>query len=365
MSLPSTRPVLIMAGGTGGHVFPALAVARELMARGVPVAWLGSHHGMEARLVSQAEIPFHPIRIRGLRGKGKLSWGLAPFKLMLAVAQALGIIARLRPRAALGMGGFASGPGGLSAWLLHCPLVLHEQNAAAGLTNRLLAPLARRVLCAFPSAFAKSGRSAKLVGNPVRQEIVQLAPPQQRLAERTGPLRVLILGGSQGAVALNALVPLALRILDNALPWEVWHQCGAGRGEVTQQAYANIAQTCRVDEFITDMASAYAWADLVVCRAGALTIAELTAAGVASVLIPFPQAVDDHQTRNAEYLVQAGAAVLLPQHQTNEQILASSLRELLLDRSKLREMACAARRLVKPGAAADVADELMSFSEDK
>lgn len=342
--------VLIMAGGTGGHVFPALAVARALRADGIAVAWLGSRGGMEERVVQRDGIAFHGIRIRGLRGKGVTAWLLAPLRLAGAVAEALAVMIRLRPRVVLGMGGFAAGPGGLAAWLLRRPLVIHEQNAVAGWTNRLLARLARRVLGAYPNVLGP----VEAVGNPVRPEIAALPAPEVRLAGHKGPLRVLVLGGSQGARALNATVPEALAQLPAGIAVEVIHQTGVSEQAQTQQVYARLGVQAEVLAFIEDMATAYGWADLAVCRAGALTLAEVTAAGVGTVLVPYPHAVDDHQTRNAEYLVAAGAAVLQPQDSLTVAGLAELLALLLGNRDRLRDMALRARGLARPDATAEV-----------
>ncbi|MDY6943061.1 MAG: undecaprenyldiphospho-muramoylpentapeptide beta-N-acetylglucosaminyltransferase [Pseudomonadota bacterium] len=349
-----------MAGGTGGHVFPALAVARELLARGGEVVWLGSRHGLEAELVPKAHIPLYTIRVRGLRGKGTLSWALAPLRLLLALAEALWILIRVRPSAVLGMGGFASGPGGLGAWLLRRPLLVHEQNAVAGWTNRALAPLSRRLMMAFPGALPEKYRP-EVVGNPIRSEIAQLPPPRQRMQGRSGPVRILILGGSQGAVALNELLPKALSRLVTHEAIEVRHQAGGRNLEAAMKAYQAFPGDPKVEPFIDDMAQAYSWADLVVCRSGALTIAELSAAGLASVLVPYPHAVDDHQTRNAQSLVNAGAAVLLPQDQLSPKRLADTLKPLVSDRAQLLRMAEAARALGKPQATRAVADALMEL----
>ncbi|MFZ5532706.1 MAG: undecaprenyldiphospho-muramoylpentapeptide beta-N-acetylglucosaminyltransferase [Pseudomonadota bacterium] len=342
--------VLIMAGGTGGHVFPALAVARALRTRGIAVAWLGSRGGMEERVVQADGIAFHGLRIRGLRGKGAAAWLLAPLRLAVALGEALTVMVRLRPRVVLGMGGFAAGPGGLAAWLLRRPLVIHEQNAVAGWTNRVLAHLARRTLCAYPGALP----AAEVVGNPVRPDIAALPPPDARLADRTGPLRLLVLGGSQGARALNQCLPDALARVSGRTAIEVIHQAGVTDEASVRDAYARAGVSAQVHGFIQDMAAAYAWADLLVCRAGALTLAEVTAAGVGAVLVPYPHAVDDHQTRNAEHLVAAGAAVLQPQGTLSAESLANALSGLLGDRARLIEMARRARSLARPDATAAV-----------
>ncbi len=346
-------PVLIMAGGTGGHVFPALAVADALRARGVPVVWLGTRDGLEARVVPEAGVAVEWLTVRGLRGKGAVGWLMAPARVLRATLQAAGAMRRQRPRTVLGMGGYVAGPGGLAAWLLRYPLVIHEQNARAGLTNRLLARLACRVLAGFPDVFP--GRRSQVTGNPVRGEILRLQPPQRR-PQREGRCRLLILGGSLGALALNDTVAGALALLpENERP-EVCHQAGERTIEVARQAYAGTGVEAEVTAFITDMAAAYAWADLVICRAGALTVSELAIAGVPAVLVPLPHAVDDHQTANARQLVDAGAAVLVPQPELTAERLSDELRGLMADRSRLQDMARAARAVARPDAAETVAE---------
>ncbi len=348
------RPVLIMAGGTGGHVFPALAVAAELSTRGVPVSWLGTRRGLEARVVPAAGYALSSIRVSGLRGKGLLRLLIAPFMLAFAVLQSVVIFLRLRPMAVLGMGGFVSGPGGLAAWLLRCPLVIHEQNSVAGLTNRLLAPLARHVLEAFPGSLP-AARHAVHTGNPVRATISAVPDPARRLPGHTGALHLLVIGGSLGAQALNQVVPQAVARLPLAARPQIHHQTGAADEAGVRARYRELDCTARVEAFVEDMAAAYAWADLVVCRAGALTVAELCAAGVASILVPFPYATDDHQTGNAGYLAAAGAAVLVPQPELTEERLAERLAAYAADRHALLEMASRARELARPDAARRVA----------
>jgi UDP-N-acetylglucosamine--N-acetylmuramyl-(pentapeptide) pyrophosphoryl-undecaprenol N-acetylglucosamine transferase len=340
--------VLILAGGTGGHIFPGLAVAAALRARDVPVAWMGSRRGLENRLVPAAGIELHSIAVTGLRGKRGLAVLAAPLVLLRALLQALQVFRALRPRAAISFGGYAAGPGGIAAWLLRCPLLVHEQNRVVGLTNRVLSRLARRLLGGFPDAL----RGAEWVGNPVRSSIADLPPPAERLAGRAGPLRLLVLGGSQGARALNRAVPLAVRGQVNI---ELWHQCGEHLLPDAEQAYAAAGIGVRLEPFIERMDGAYAWADLVVCRAGALTVAELAAAGVAALLVPFPFAVDDHQTANAQWLVEAGAAECLPEGDDLADALAARLQALLGDRGRLLRMAEAARSLARPDAADRVA----------
>lgn len=342
-----------MAGGTGGHVFPALAVARALRGRQLEVVWLGTRRGIEAELVPADGFAVEWIRVSGLRGKGVLTWLLAPGRLLLALFDALRVVHRRRPRLVLGMGGFAAGPGGLAAWLLRRPLVIHEQNAVAGFTNRLLAGMAREVLEAFPGSFSASVKT-HVVGNPVRADIASLPPPEQRFAGREGALRLLVLGGSQGARALNEAVPAAVARLPAARRPEIRHQAGRATLELARAAYRDHGIAAEVEPFIADMAAAYAWADLVICRAGALTVAELAAAGIGSVLVPFPAAVDDHQTRNARYLADAGAAVLLPQAELSAERLAGELEAAMADRAGLLQRAQCARALARPEATASV-----------
>ncbi len=357
-----TRPVIIMAGGTGGHILPALAIAQGLRERGLPVLWLGSAGGMEARLVPEAGFELAALDIGGVRGKGLATRLSAPWRLSLATLQGMRLMRARRPRLVLGFGGFAAAPGGLAARLLGIPLVIHEQNAVAGLTNRLLARLADKVLAGYAGAFA---HGAEVVGNPVRAEIAALPPPERRMAGRSGPLRLLVLGGSLGARALNEILPKALSLLDPAERPAVWHQAGGKLVDEARAAYAEAGLDARVEPFITDMAEAYGWADLVLCRAGALTVAELAAAGVGSLLVPYPHAVDDHQTRNAATLAEAGAAELLPQAGLTPERLADRLRALGQDRAQLLTMACRARAQGRPQAATRVLELCAPWLENK
>ena len=346
-------PVLILAGGTGGHIFPGLAVAQALRERDVPVVWLGSAGGMETRLVPQAGITLETIAVSGLRGKGAATLLKAPLRLLRSLWQALAILRRLRPRAVLSFGGYAAGPGGLAAWLLRRPLLVHEQNRAPGLTNRILARFAKRVLCGFPGSFA--GREAEAVGNPVRPDISAIAAPAERFAGRSGAVRLLVLGGSQGAYSLNVALPQVLARLPQAQRPQVRHQCGERHADKARAAYADAGVEAGIEPFIADMAAAYAWADLVVCRAGALTLAELCAAGVGSLLVPFPNAVDDHQTRNAEFLVERGAAAIVAEGEGFADRLLAATASLLADATRRGAMAQAARAAALPQAAQRVA----------
>jgi len=343
--------LMVMAGGTGGHVYPAVAVADHLKAEGWDIVWLATEGGMENRLIAGKGYAVEVIRMRGVRGKGLLRKLLAPVQVLMACMQSVRAMRAHKPDVVLGMGGFAAFPGGVTAWLLRLPLVIHEQNSIAGLTNRVLSHFARKVLAAFPSAF---GARSELAGNPVRAEIAGVPAPEQRLAGRIGPIRLLVVGGSLGAQALNEMVPQALAMLPADVRPEVIHQAGEKHIDALNANYRKAGVKAETCAFIEDMAATYAWADLVICRAGALTIAELSAAGVASVLVPFPHAVDDHQTFNARYLSDNGAAVLLPQNEMTPQILAQKIQGF--DRETLFAMAQRARALGKPQATATVAN---------
>jgi UDP-N-acetylglucosamine--N-acetylmuramyl-(pentapeptide) pyrophosphoryl-undecaprenol N-acetylglucosamine transferase len=353
------RPVVIMAGGTGGHVFPALAVANVLRDRGVPVVWLGVPGSMEARLVPANGFPIEWLRVRGIRGKGVAAWAMAPFRITGAVLQALRLLRRLKPRAVLGAGGYVSGPGGIAAWLLRIPLLIHEQNAVAGMTNRWLSRFATQVLEALPGSFGP-GVEALTVGNPVRADIAALPAPALRFAGRGGPARLLVFGGSQGAQRLNAMVPQALSRLDPSRRPQVRHQAGERGAEAARAAYLDLDVEAEVFPFIEDMAAAYAWADLALCRAGAMTIAELQASGLGALLVPLPTATDDHQTKNAEALVRLGAARLLPDRDLTAESLGEGIAELTADRSRLLTMASAARGSRTIDAAARLAELCMT-----
>ena len=343
-----------MAGGTGGHIFPGLAVAHALQARGLRVSWLGADGGMETRLVPQQGIVIDTIRVGGVRGKGIATLLAAPVRLLRAIRDAASRLHVRQPAAVVSFGGYAAGPGGLAARIAGIPLLVHEQNRAAGMTNKALAKFASAVLTGFPQTFARE----TVVGNPVRAAIAAVAPPARRDFSHAGPLRLLVLGGSQGARALNNAVPRAVAAL--GVDVEILHQAGEKLLDEARQAYADAGVQASVEPFLADMAAAYARADLVVCRAGALTLAELCAVGVGSVLVPFPQAVDDHQTRNAEYLVERGAAVLLPQGDDLAARLQGLLADLIADPARRLRMAEAARALALPDAAEHVADAVMA-----
>ncbi|MCX7175644.1 MAG: undecaprenyldiphospho-muramoylpentapeptide beta-N-acetylglucosaminyltransferase [Proteobacteria bacterium] len=349
------KTLLIMAGGTGGHIFPGLAVADAVKAAGWRVVWLGNPDGMEAKLVPGRGYEMAEVRFAALRGKGLMRKLLLPFSLLSGFWQAIKVLKRVQPDVVLGMGGFISFPGGMMAVLKGLPLVVHEQNSVAGMANKVLAAVADRVLTGFPDVLKKG----QWVGNPVRDEIVAVPVPLRRLASRMAagiPLHLLVIGGSLGAKALNDSLPKTLALLPNEERPHVVHQSGSKHLEALRENYRQAGVKANCVAFIEDMAGAYEWADLVICRAGALTVAELAAAGVASILVPFPHAVDDHQTANARFLANAGAAILLPQNELSPERL-SLLRSL--SREQLLQMADQARALAKPDATAAVAKACM------
>jgi UDP-N-acetylglucosamine--N-acetylmuramyl-(pentapeptide) pyrophosphoryl-undecaprenol N-acetylglucosamine transferase len=353
-----TRTLMIMAGGTGGHIFPALSVAEHVRSAGWNVVWLGSKAGMEARIVPPKGYTMAWIRFSGVRRSGFARAAMLPLSLLVAFWQSARAIFAYRPDVVLGMGGYVAFPGGMMASFLKRPLVIHEQNSVAGLTNRVLARVADEVLAGFPHAFGK--RRCTWTGNPVRAEIAAIAPPAQRYGDRSGPLRVLVLGGSQGAKALNDAVPLALAQLHESELPEVIHQTGAAHVEAVRAAYADAGATATIIPFIDDMAATYAAVDVMICRAGASTIAELAAAGVPAILVPYPHAVDDHQTRNARFLAERGGAVLIAQNELTPERLAGLLRSFT--REKLAAMAGAARAAGKPEATREVAAACMRLA---
>lgn len=346
------KRLMVMAGGTGGHVFPALAVAHHLMAQGWQVRWLGTADRMEADLVPRHGIEIDFIHISGLRGKGLKALLLAPLRIFSAWRHACKIIKVYQPTVVLGMGGYVSGPGGLAAWSCGIPLVLHEQNSIAGLTNRLLAKVAKKILQAFPGAFP----NAEVVGNPVRKDILALSAPQQRLIGREGPIRVLVMGGSQGAQVLNQTLPKVAAVMGNRIT--LWHQSGKGAADNVRQAYQHSGQVQhKITEFIDDIAEAYAWADVVVCRSGALTVSELAAAGLPAIFVPF-QHQDRQQYWNALLLEQASAAKIFEQSQFTAEVVTATLAEW--DRQTLLQMAIKARAVSIPDATSRIADALVT-----
>ena len=375
---PMRQPkILIMAGGTGGHVFPALTIANELIAKGLQVEWLGTHAGIETRVLANTRIPLHFISVAGLRGRNVLRLLLAPFTVLFAIVQSLLLIRRLNPCCVLGMGGYVTGPGGVAARLLGKPLLIHEQNAVAGLANAWLFPFAQQVLEGFPGAFARKFGTARMsrnahamankivhVGNPVRADILQIAEPAQRLAARHGSVRLLVLGGSLGAAVFNELVPAALAGLNPAERPLVRHQCGRSKLQAALQGYKNAGLTTgtlaagaqmEVSEFIDNMAEAYEWADVVLSRAGASTLAELTAIGMPAILVPYPFAADDHQAVNAGQMAAAGAASVLNQKELTAESLRLLLQGVVNNRPQLLQQAVASRSAGKRDAGSTVA----------
>ncbi len=354
------KPIVVMAGGTGGHVFPALAVAEYLRERGENIVWLGTRGGIEARVVPGAEFAIEWLGVQGLRGKGLTTLLLAPFRLLRACWQAMKVLRRLQPKAVLGMGGFVSGPGGLVAWALRIPLFLHEQNAVIGLTNRLLSRFSRRNYFAFPEAIKATPRS-ECIGNPVRAELIAMDDPATRLESRMEtPMQLLVIGGSLGAAALNRFLPLAIACLDHDQRPRVWHQCGEKHLQQCRQNYREAGVEADVVAFIDEVRGAYAWADLVVCRAGALTIAELSVVGLAALLIPFPHAVDNHQYFNARFLERQGAAQILPESQLGGESLALKLQFFAQNRGLLVDMATRARAQARADATERLAEGILS-----
>lgn len=350
-------PIVILAGGTGGHIFPGLAVAAELRRRNVDVLWVGALGGLEERLVPAHNLPIEFVRIRALRGGGVWRWLELPFVLLGAWWSAARILRRHRPRAVLSLGGYAAGPGGLAAFALGLPLVVHEQNRIPGLTNRVLARLARRVLAGYPDAFARA-RNAEYVGNPVRTDLIALQRRQPTVESATP--RILVLGGSQGARALNLKLPQTLARI-SPRP-QVWHQCGQRHKDETHARYRELGLEARVDPFIRDMQEAYGWADLVICRAGALTLAEVACAGLPAVLVPFPYAADDHQRANARFAAERGAALICDDHALDSDEFMSTLAALCADPERRAAMARASRELCQPDATQRVAERVLEVA---
>lgn len=356
---------MIMAGGTGGHVYPALAVAAELQRRGFQIHWFGTASGLEASVVPEAGYPLHCLNVLGLRGKGLMGRIRGALAVVGAVVAALSILRKLRPRVVLGMGGYAAGPGGLASWLLRRPLVIHEQNSVAGTTNRILYRLSNTILCAYPRAFGE--RQALHVGNPVRSELIAQSQSSEYRSRGAGDsLRLLVLGGSLGARPINELLPSTLALLQGRVRCEVVHQCGVAHVDTVNQDYARQQlDSVDVQPFIRDMAAAYAWADLVVCRAGALTLSELTIMGRPSLMIPLPHAIDNHQFYNAQWLAQNGGGLLLPQADLGAEQLAEHIESLANEPEALNRMSIAARAIGMPEASARVAELCQEVSLER
>jgi UDP-N-acetylglucosamine--N-acetylmuramyl-(pentapeptide) pyrophosphoryl-undecaprenol N-acetylglucosamine transferase len=367
MNAANSPLVLMMAGGTGGHVYPALAVAVELLDRGFRVEWVGTRRGLEARVVPAAGIRLHCLVVRGVRGKNLLWKVIGLFYLLLSTLQALWLVLRLSPQCVVGMGGYVAGPAAVAAWLLRKPLVIHEQNAVAGTTNRLLAPIATQVLAGFPGAF-KPGVENTVVGNPVRRELLERAATKQFDYRGQRPLHLLVVGGSLGARPINELLPQALEdvLTQSDKPQiDVWHQSGDAHLDAVREAYRSMAgASVKVAPFIEDMAAAYEWADLVICRAGALTVAELSIMGCPAILLPLPYAIDDHQSANARFLSQPGAGILLPQSEATAGSLSQLLRGYCSEPERLALMAAASAALGIPQATNQVCDRCEELISD-
>ncbi|MBD3653497.1 undecaprenyldiphospho-muramoylpentapeptide beta-N-acetylglucosaminyltransferase [Kangiella sp.] len=362
-----TKRILLMAGGTGGHIFPALAVGKELQQEGWKLHWLGSEGGMEQELVAKHDIPMTLLPVKGIRRKGVLSLIKAPFQLLKSVWLARKAIKQFKPDVVLGMGGFASGPGGIAAKLCRVPLVIHEQNAIAGMTNMQLNRFSRWTLQAYPGAFPESDK-VKTVGNPVRQDIGSDKDPAERIEGDNKSVHILVIGGSRGAAVFNEELPETFSLVNSGLQVHVKHQCGKGNHEEVNARYQQIVDNkvqFEVNEFIDDMAQAYQWADLVVCRAGALTVAEIAMAGCVAIFVPYPHAVDDHQTYNARYLADQGAALIIQQHDLSKERLAQEITALANDKEHLIEMARKAQALARPEATHTVAEYCKQAAEEK
>ncbi|MFV9988707.1 MAG: undecaprenyldiphospho-muramoylpentapeptide beta-N-acetylglucosaminyltransferase [Coxiella endosymbiont of Dermacentor nuttalli] len=349
------KRILIIAGGTGGHIFPALAVARALRQQDIEIHWLGTASGLEKKLVSP-EFPLRFIQMKALRGKGLVQKFFIPFRLMRAIFQSYRVIQRVKPKVILGMGGYVAGPVGFAAWLTRTPIVIHEQNAVAGLTNRILAKMARSILQAFPNAFIDK-KNVKTIGNPIRIELVNTPLPRVRLINRKGPLRVLVLGGSQGARPINQKMVTTLRNYPYSQELIIWHQTGQSDFKWLKEVYKTLPLETRVDAFIDDIAEAYTWTDLIVCRSGALTVSEIAAVGIASILIPYPYAADDHQFHNGRFLEKAGAAIIIPEKSLTEKGLIHYFEQFARDRQRLLTMAECARSLSELTAVQSVMNE--------
>ena len=350
--MKQNKTLLVMAGGTGGHVFPGLAVADKLKAQDWQVSWLGTKDRMEAQLVPEHGYEIDFIDIAGVRGNGIKRLLMAPFRVIKSIIQARKVLKKHNVSLVLGMGGFASGPGGIAAWMMGIPVILHEQNAAAGLTNRILSRFSKKVLMGFSGAF--TGKKAVLVGNPVREQLLQL--PQKRISPEKSPLKVLVIGGSLGAQVLNSLLPKVFSRFDNS-QLKVLHQSGKGNDESLKAAYQNISLDVDVQAFIRDMDDAYNWADLVICRAGALTVAEVAVVGLPAIFVPLPHAVDDHQTKNAQQLLKKEAAVLIPQNELNEDKISDYLLTFSQNRALLEKMSKNSRK----AAIIDATERLVSI----
>ena len=356
-----TKRILIMAAGTGGHVFPALAIARALKEKGAEVEWLGTKKGFEKKLLRDVDIPFHQISITGIRGNGLKRLLFSPINIFRAFLQSLKIIQKIKPDVVLGMGGFVCGPGAMAACVLRKRLVIHEQNAVPGMTNKILKHFAKTIFTAFPDVLLS--KKTKYVGNPIRHDIVEISVPEERFSNRSGSMRLLVFGGSQGALSFSSVLPQALALLPKTLSVEVWHQAGEKNIELAKKYYDEFKVKAKIVPFIHEMAAAYQWADLVVCRSGATTVSEMSAVGLPAIFIPYPFHKDDQQGYNARFLVDANAAIMIRQADFTPENLAAKLEELLSDRAKLLKMAKSGRELRKVEAVGEIVKELEGGSD--
>lgn len=358
------KTILIVAGGTGGHVMPALAVAEYLIEQGIAVHWLGTKQGIEYKVINKKNIPISYLHISGLRGKGILQKLLGPIKIAVACFEAVRILIRVKPNMVLTMGGYVSGPAGLAAWMLRFPLVIHEQNAIAGWTNKILSRFAKKVLLAYPHTLEHANHKAVVTGNPLRKDFIQPSSIEyaSKKSDKSSKIHILVLGGSLGAQTLNQMLPVTLRLLDNLVAdYEIQHQTGDKHLESTTVLYKQQDVKAKLTTFVEDMVSAYLWADIVICRAGALTVAEIAQLGKACIFVPYPYAVDDHQKFNARYLSDQGGALLIPEDKLTPQTLLDALLKLS-DIHKRNEMAEIAKNLAKPMATAKVANECLTVA---
>ncbi len=351
------KNVLFMAGGTGGHVYPGIAIAKELESRGYRIHWLGTKNGIESRLVPAEGFSLHLLKIKGVRGKHFLKKVFVPISIIIAIIQAIKIVRKINPACVVGFGGYVAGPGGVAAYLMRKPLIIHEQNTVAGTTNKLLAKMAERVLLAFPGALP----GGVVTGNPVRAEMRKIQNPEQRFNDRQGPIRILIFGGSLGASAINKLIPNAVKLLRETSEFKIKHQTGKNDSLLVQDAYKKINIDAEVYEFIDDMSAALDWADFVICRSGALTVSEMATVGLGAIYIPFPYAVDDHQTKNAQFVCRENGGHILQERDAKPEVLAKLIKDFFIDRKTLLSMANNALSKAMPNTEKEIANICEEF----
>lgn len=356
----SRAKIMILAGGTGGHVIPGLTIAKALEDAKCDITWIGTKGGIEEKLVPKANIKIEYINVMGLRGKSLMNVLIAVKQLIQSIFQSINLLMKYRPDVVIGMGGYVSGPGGIAAFLLRYPLVIHEQNSVPGTTNKFLAKIASSVLEAFPGSF-RSNMNAKTIGNPIREEIALIEDPKKRLQDRNFPIRILVLGGSQGSLILNQSVPKAIKEVASSSKLEVFHQAGEKTLSNAKKAYENVPVGLYLVDYIDDIAEAYKWADLVICRAGAMTVSELLAVGLPVIFIPFSKATDDHQTENAKYMQELGAAEIVSENDISNDLLTITLNDWVKDRSVLKRRACLARSKAKLNSTSDIVEICLNY----